>query len=79
MKNNQNLNAYKKGHIDYCLQTLPSLKTVCPLTNGFSQFFLKMLFFSKNLFNNKISVRYLIRDKKKVILLIFYLRHPISL
>ncbi len=49
MKTIQNLNANKKGYIDFCRQTpsLPS-KWYCPSTNDF------LLFSPKKLLSNKI-------------------------
>ncbi len=59
MKNIQNVNAYKKGYIDFCRQATPPPSHqkghVLPQM-GFSQFSPKILLFSKNLFHNKTFI-----------------------
>ncbi len=54
-ENIQNHNIYKKCYIEFCRQ-MPPFPQNCPPTNGFSHFPQEILLFTKNLFNNKISV-----------------------
>ncbi len=55
-KNIQNVNAYKKGYIDFCRQVPASPQNRHALPQmGFSQFSPKILLFLKKLFYNKTS------------------------
>ncbi len=57
MKNIQNVDAYKKGYIDFCRQMPPSPQNDHVFQQmGFSQFSSKILLFLKNLFDNKRSI-----------------------
>ncbi len=57
MKNIQNVDAYKKGYIDFCRQMLLSPQNCHVLPQiSFSQFSPKILLFSKSLFRNKTFV-----------------------
>ncbi len=57
MKNMKNLNTYKKGYINFGRQTLPSLQNGHVLPQmSFSQFFPKILLFSKNVLDNNTSI-----------------------
>ncbi len=50
-----NFSAYKKVTLIFVARRPVPLKQSCPYTNGFLQFFKKILLFLKNLFNSKIS------------------------
>ncbi len=54
-KNIQNLSAYKKGYIEFCLPDAPFPQNGHILPQMAFRCSPKILLFSKNLFNNKIS------------------------
>ncbi len=77
MKNIQNVNAYKKSYTNFCPQTPSSSQKGYALSQmDFSQFSLKIMLFSKNLFYDKTSVTWFMIKK---VLLIFSLRRPLFL